>query len=124
MALSLMKSPNKGKVESSSPPSSSVESTYELEVCAKACVGRCQEERGCSFSQFRRWSDWKARGVPTGVGSAVDALSTSLLTGEWCKGGGVSRGSSFTESGGARVEGREDEGGYMRDIREKDALWE
>ena len=35
-------------------------------------------------------------GVPIGVVSAVDERSRSLTAGEKCKGGGVSRESSFT----------------------------
>ena len=92
-------SPHRGKVGSAKSHSSSVESTYKLGVPAGSCALRCQENKrslSFSFSDFRRDGMSKPRGVPTGVGSAVDVRSKSLVAGEWCSGGGVSRESSLT----------------------------
>lgn len=57
----------------------------------------CQENGlSLSFSGLRGWSAPKPLGVPIGVVSAVDERPASLAIGEKCKGGGVSRESSFT----------------------------
>ena len=96
----VIESPKSGNVGVSKSHSSSVESTYELVLPAKPCALRCQEKRrsfSFSFSDLRREGASKPRGVPTGVGSAVEARSRSLVAGEWCNGGGVSRESSFTK---------------------------
>lgn len=58
---------------------------------------RCQEKPlSFSFSNLRGYAEPKPRGVPIGVVSAVEERPGSLMAGEKCKGGGVSRESSFT----------------------------
>lgn len=97
----MSRSPNEsvksGKVESSKSEPKSVESTRELTPPAKLLDGLRYHEKSRSFSlsDFRRYAASKPLGVPIGVVSAVDARSTSLVAGEKCKGGGVSRESSL-----------------------------
>lgn len=71
-----------------------------LELAAKMSVGlRCQEKKlsfSFPFSNLRGQAPPKPRGVPSGVVSAVEERPGSLSAGEKCKGGGVSRESSFT----------------------------
>jgi len=83
--LVMIGSPKRGKIGSSKSHSSSVESTYELGLPAEPCALRCQENRrsfSFSFSDLRREGASKPRGVPTGVGSAVEVRSRSLVAGE------------------------------------------
>lgn len=92
-------SSNSGKVESSKSDSSRVESTKELVFPANPVFLCGQAKRfSFSFSPFRGKAVPvpKPLGVPIGVVSAVDERSWSLTAGEKCKGGGVSRESSFT----------------------------
>lgn len=92
------RSSNKGKVESSAVDSSSVESIYELVPPANTSftlLGQC-DRFSFSFPSGRRRYRSKTRGVPIGVVSAVEEGPASFAIGEKCKGGGDSRGSSFT----------------------------
>lgn len=92
-------SPNKGKLESSKSESSSVESTYTLARPPTSTLLWCHENRrSLSLSDFRGITLPKLLGVPTGVISVEDTRSRLLGVGEWCKGGGDSRESSFTVS--------------------------
>ena len=90
-----------GNAESSRSDSKSVESAYEVFPPPNPICRWVQEKRfSFSFSAFRGKAAPapKPLGVPTGVVSAVDERSLLLMAGEKCKGGGVSRESSFTAS--------------------------
>lgn len=86
-----------GKVVSSKSDSKRVESRYELPP-NPLCLW-CQASQfsfSLSLSALRGKAAAKPLGVPIGVVSAVDERSRSLTAGEKCRGGGVSRESSFT----------------------------
>ena len=90
---------NKGNsAESSNTGSNKSESKYKLDcsICSENPPRYRDENRSLSLSGLRGYAAPKLVGVATGVVSLVEDRPRSLSEGEKCRGGGVSRESSFT----------------------------